>query len=149
MTSPQSAPPPYPAPAPPAQSSTGRTLLIVAIVVSTILTGLCVIGALGAGLAHVGVSNNHTVVLSMTVLPYAPAEGIDVTYGVVGSQEQELDRAAPWSRTLSLRGGQSVVLLGRNRGDGTIVCSIEVDGKVVKSGRSVGKYAGVTCSTRV
>jgi hypothetical protein len=149
MTHPQPAAPAPPAPAPAAQTSTGRILLIIAIVVSTILTGLCVIQVLGVGLANVGHPKMHTVVLTVTVQSGGAAAGIDVTYGAAGSQSQELNRAAPWTRTLSLRSGQSVVVLGSNDGDGTIVCSIEVDGKTVKTARSVGRYAGVTCSTLV
>lgn len=82
------------------------------------------------------------IVLEVT----GPAKA-DITYLLNSDTSQDSDAALPWKKTLSTSEALTIVnLSAQNSGSGTITCKITMNGKVVKTNKSKGQYAVVTCS---
>ena len=87
----------------------------------------------------------HTVVYKVA----GTATKGSVTYGTPSGQEQTNGVRLPWAKTLKVEAFDILVITAQNGGGGTITCSITVDGKVVKRGKSSGAYAVVTCTAPI
>lgn len=74
--------------------------------------------------------------------------GADVAYQVGGSQEQENGATLPWKKEKTSTDDPLIaVLVAQSKGSGEIICKILVDGTEVKTAKSTGEFAVVTCST--
>lgn len=73
-----------------------------------------------------------------------------IDYNTPSGQEQVISTHLPWSTTFETKDGDAVFVSGQTApGTGTITCTIIVDGKLVKRGKSNGAYAAVTCDALI
>lgn len=142
----------------------GALALLIAIVMSVVYSAIFFIGAVAGNMS----SFAPTALPSASSLESAPATaaGGSVVYKVTGSgtattitylsadsggagQEQVTDEDLPWSKTVGIpadSGFSAYSLVAQNAGSGRITCSIEVNGKVLSTKTSKGKYSVVSCS---
>lgn len=68
-----------------------------------------------------------------------------LTYTTPSGQEQTT-RSLPWRKTFRAEDGEFLSVSAQNEGaSGTIICTISVDGSVVKRARSSGAYTIASC----
>jgi hypothetical protein len=68
-----------------------------------------------------------------------------VTYVLPGGEKRRAVVSPPWSRTFTVRDGQSIDVNAHSGGDGELTCTLRVDGDLVKSATSSGGSATVDC----
>lgn len=68
-----------------------------------------------------------------------------VTYVLPGGRKHRAVVSPPWSRTFTVRDGQSIDVNAHSSGDGELTCTLKVDGGLVKSATSSGGSATVDC----
>ena len=74
-------------------------------------------------------------------------ETADVTYGVGADQTQAIGTKLPWKHEASSTQDPLItVVTAQSKGAGEITCKISIDGKEVKTNKSSGEFAVVTCS---
>ena len=66
-----------------------------------------------------------------------------------GNTEQHDIRVREWSKTVTVRSGYFAYISAQIGGNGKITCQIKLDGVVVESATSNGKYVIATCSGSV
>lgn len=62
-----------------------------------------------------------------------------------GGQKWRSVVSPPWSKTFTVADGQSVDVHAHSSGDGELICTLKVDGELVKSATSSGDSATVDC----
>ena len=132
--------------APPKKKHTARNVFIVIAVLAVLGIGGCV--AFAGGVANEidkQTNETHTVVYKVT----GTSKQASLTYTTDGSTTTEQVAAAkvPWSKSLTIKGGLLAVyqISAQNLGAGTVVCTIEVDGKSVKTATGTGQAAIAAC----
>jgi hypothetical protein len=146
---PQQGPPPgwqQPPPAP-KKKHTVRNIFLGLVVLTVLGVGGCVAFA-GSAINEVSkdAAVEHTIVYKVA----GTSKKGSVTYNTDGGTtiEQANETALPWSKTLKVKGLFSVYTLSVQNGlsqKGNVTCSIEVDGKVVKSATGTGEAAIASC----
>lgn len=77
----------------------------------------------------------------------AGGAGADVTYETPsGTQQGEVPDG--WSRTFTFDAGDFVYVSAQNNGQGTVTCTIEVDGRILSTNSSTGEFMIATCDGR-
>lgn len=72
----------------------------------------------------------------------------DITYGLNSDQSQDNGAKLPWKKSMTSSEALTIATLtAQNSASGEITCTITVDGKVVKTNKSKGQFAIVTCTT--
>jgi hypothetical protein len=145
---PQQPPPGWQPPAPPKKKHTARNVLIVLAVLAVVGIGGCfaVVGSIGNELDKQS-NETHDVVYTVSGKGSAAA---DLTYTTDGSTTTEQVQGAklPWKKQLTIKGGLIAIyqLSAQNQGQGSVSCSITVDGKPVKSATATGFAAIASCN---
>jgi methyl coenzyme M reductase beta subunit len=71
----------------------------------------------------------------------------NITYMINQGEQQETKARLPWSKEFTTDGKfQAFVVNAQNAGDGSISCSIAVDGHTISFHTSSGQYAVVMCT---
>lgn len=132
----------------PKKRHTVRNVFIVLGVLAVLGVGGCfaIVGSVGNEIDKKS-NEVHQVVYKVTAKGTTSA---DLTYTTDGSTTTEQIQGAklPWTKQLEIKGGIISVyqLMAQNAGaGGTVACSIEVDGKVVKTAQGVGQAAIASC----
>lgn len=130
----------------PKKKHTIRNVFLVLTAVALLGIGGCVAFAGGVANEIDKQSNEtHTVIYKVA----GTSKAASLTYTTDGSTttEQVAQAALPWTKTLQIKGGIVPVyqVMAQNLGAGTVVCSIEVDGKVVKTATGAGQAAIASC----
>ncbi|HEY9354205.1 MAG TPA: MmpS family transport accessory protein [Nocardioides sp.] len=143
--------PPYPGQQwqqqPPKKKHTVRNVFLVLGILAVLGIGGCVALVAGVGNEIDKQSNEvHTVVYKVT----GTAKAASLTYTTDGSTTTEQINSAPlpWSKSLQIKGGIIPVyqVMAQNMsGSGTVICSIEVDGTVVKTATGSGEASIASC----
>lgn len=68
-----------------------------------------------------------------------------ITYSTPSGQEQKNGAKVPWKKTFKAKDGEILAVSVQNAGGGSVTCSITLDGKVIKKGKSTGSYAIASC----
>jgi hypothetical protein len=68
-----------------------------------------------------------------------------VTYTTPDGRKRRDVVVPPWSRTFTVRAGQSIEVGAHSTGGGALTCALKVDGELVKSATSSGDSATVDC----
>lgn len=132
----------------PKKKHTVRNVFLVLGVLALLGIGGCVaiVGSIGNELDKQS-KEVHTVVYKVA----GTSKAASLTYTTDGSTtaEQEASARLPWSKSLQIKGGLIPVyqLMAQNGmgQTGTVTCSIEVDGKVVKTATSKGEASIASC----
>jgi hypothetical protein len=98
-------------------------------------------GSEGADTGQTGADGLHAVTYE---IGGSAAKGL-ITYSTPSGQEQQNGARVPWTKTFKAKGGELLGVSAQNGGGGSVTCSITVDGKVIKRGKSTGEYAIVSC----
>lgn len=130
--------------------------LLVAVIVFFGLGAFAMVGLAATGGPNLVAPTSHTVVYKVG----GTASQADITYrNSTGDTSQQDNIDVPLTRKSD--GGQGLILENMHRGDflyisaqnqdryGSITCSIEVDGVVVKTNTSHGAFTIATCSGRL
>lgn len=71
----------------------------------------------------------------------------DITYGIGVDQSQVNGAALPWTKELTSKDDPLIaVITAQSKGSEEITCKILIDGEAVKTSKSLGQFAVVTCS---
>lgn len=115
-----------------------------------IVTTLAVVGCGAGEIAETAesVSGGGTPT-QVTFEVTGPKRASSISYGVGADQAQDNGVKLPWTKTVTSTDALliGVVTAQSGAGSGAITCKIKVDGKEVKTNKSSGEYAVVTCST--
>lgn len=142
----QQQPPGWQPPPPPKKKHTVRNVILV-------LLGLGILGLVGCVAIVANVGNEidkqsnavHTVVYKVS--GSSQAASLTYTTDGSGSTEQVADAALPWTKTVQVKGlVLTYQVLAQNSAPGTVTCSIEVDGKVVKTATANGQSSIAHCT---
>lgn len=132
---------------PPKKKHTVRNVFIVLGVLAVLGIGGCfaVVGVVGNEV-NKQANTEHTVVYKVT----GTSKAASLTYTTDGSTttEQVASAKLPWSKELKIKGLISVYQVMAQNGigqTGTVVCSIEVDGKQVKTATGKGEASIASC----
>ncbi len=68
-----------------------------------------------------------------------------VTYAVPGERKKRLVVSPPWSKTFTVADGQDFDVRAHSVADGSLSCSLKVDGELVKDASSSGGDMTVDC----
>ncbi|HZE31633.1 MAG TPA: hypothetical protein VE198_09385 [Actinoallomurus sp.] len=68
-----------------------------------------------------------------------------VTYTMPGGPKRHSVVSPPWSKTFTVKDGQSIDVSAHSTGAGELTCTLKVDGELVKSATSSGGSATVDC----
>lgn len=125
-----------------------RNILLVLSGVFILIVGGCVAFA-GKAVNEIDKQSKqeHTVVYKVT----GTSKAGSLTYNTDGSTtlQQETSAKLPWSKTLTVKGSLfQIYQLSVQNGlgqKGTVTCTIEVDGKVVKTATGTGEAAIASC----
>lgn len=133
---------------PPPKKHTVRNVLLVIGLLAVLGMGGCVAIVGGIGNEIDKQSNEvHTVVYKVG----GTSKAASLTYTTDGSTttEQIASAKLPWTKSLQIKGGIIPVyqVMAQNGigQTGTVTCSIEVDGKVVKTATGTGEAAIASC----
>lgn len=133
---------------PPKKRHTARNVLIVFAVLSVLGIGGClaVVGLVGSELEKES-NTEHSVVYKVTGTSKVAST---LTYTTDGgtTTEQVSNAKLPWSKSLKIKGMISIYQISAQNGlgeTGTITCTIEVDGEVVKTATAEGEAAIASC----
>lgn len=131
---------------PPKKRHTVRNVFIAFAVLAVLGIGGCVafVGSVGNKIDK-QTNETHTVVYKVT----GTSKQASLTYTTDGSTttEQVASAPIPWSKSLTIKGGLLAIyqISAQNLGAGTVICSIEVDGKSVKTATGTGQAAIAAC----
>lgn len=137
-----------PADQPPAKKKhTARNVILVLVGLFVVGIGGCaaIVGSIGSEVDKQA-NESHTVVYKVT----GTSKAASLTYTTDGSTstEQLAGQKLPWSKTLQIKGLIPVYQVSAQNEagqTGTVTCTIEVDGKVVKTATSKGAGAIASC----
>ncbi len=107
---------------------------IIAVAAASILTA--------SGAACSGTSGEKTILFEVT-----GPEAADVTFVIGTDQTQKNGEKLPFKHEATSTSDPLIaVITAQSKGNGDIVCKISIDGKEVKTNKSSGEFAVVTCS---
>jgi hypothetical protein len=140
-------PPQYQPAPPPKKKHTLRNVFLVIMLLGVLAIGGCV--ALAGGISNEidkQANTEHTVVYKVT----GTSKAASLTYTTDGSTttEQVASAKLPWTKTLKIKGLIPVYQISAQNGigqKGTVVCTIEVDGKAVKTATGTGEASIASC----
>jgi hypothetical protein len=145
-------PPAYP---PPDEAQSPRWRNDRALTAVTVVTA----AVLGAGLLWHYVTSDTAPSAQLHEVTYqvgGSATGADITIETPSGQSQHQGVAVPMTTSngtagliFHMQSGAFVYIAAQNTGDGTISCSISVDGVVTLTNTSSGEFAIATCSGTV
>jgi len=109
------------------------------------LAGIVAVGLSGCDAATAG-ATEHTVVYKIS----GTSKKADLTYTTDGATttEQTTDTPVPWTKTLKIKTAMPVYQVSAQNSmgqKGSVTCTIEVDGKQVKTATAKGEAAIASC----
>lgn len=130
------------------KSGGGGKLLLLLIAIVACLWIFSTIGGGGSSSPSVpratSAPRNALVVYEIT----GTARRVDLTIENEGGNTEQFDDAAvPYKKTFAVPRGQFVYISAQNQGEtGTVKCTITVDGVVLETAESSGRFVIATCS---
>lgn len=131
----------------PKKKHTVRNVILTVFVLGVLAVGGCMALVVGAGNEVNKQSNTeHAVTYKVT----GTSKKGSVTYNTDGgtTMEQANEAKLPWSKVVKVKGLVTIVQVSAQNGlgeKGKITCTIELDGKVVKTATATGEGAIASC----